>query len=67
MKETKIFFYFPIVVARPSSTSFRDGELGLQIYLLVGFLALLLDVASNATLTAQPSHLLCHKPLFNPL
>lgn len=51
-----------IVVPRPSCTSFRDGELGLLIYLLVGFLSLLLDVASNAALTAQPSHILCHKP-----
>ena len=50
------------VVPKLSSTSFRNGEFGLPIYLLVGFLTLLLVIASNAALTAQPSNLLCHKP-----
>ena len=50
------------VVPKPSGTSFWDGEFGLPIYLLVGFLAILLVIASNAALIAQPSNLLCHKP-----
>ena len=40
------------VVPKPSGTSSRDGEFGLPIYLLVGFLALLLGIASNVALTA---------------
>ena len=39
------------VVSRPCGTSLREGELGLLIYFLVGFLAFLLDVALNAALT----------------
>ena len=58
--------YYTIVVPRPSGTSLSDGELRLSIYLLVGFLALLLDVTSNTTLIAQSSHLLSHKPNPNP-
>ena len=50
------------MVPKPSGTSFRDGEFRLPIYLLVGFLALLLVNASNVALTAQTSNLLCHKP-----
>ena len=55
------------VVPKPSSTSFRNGEFGLPIYLLVGFLTLLLVIASNAAMIAQPSNLLCHKPSPYPL
>ena len=50
------------MVPRPGCTSPRDAEFGPPIYLSAGFLALLLDDASNAALTAQFSHLLCHKP-----
>ena len=49
------------VVPKPNGPSIKDGEFGLSIYLLVGFLALLLDITSNAVLTAQPSNLLCYK------
>ena len=57
----------PIVVPKPNSTSFRDGEFELPICLLVGFVALLLVIASNIALTAQHSNLLCHKPNPCPL
>ena len=57
----------PIVGLRPSDTSLKDGELGLPIYLLVGFLTLLLDVASNAALAAKLSPLLSHKANPHPL
>ena len=57
----------PIVGPRPSDTSLKDGELGLPIYLLVGFLTLLLDVASNAALAAELSPLLSHKANPHPL
>jgi len=55
------------VVPKPSGPPFRGGEFGLPIYLLVDFLALLLVIASNTTLTTQPSNLLCHKPNPYPL
>ena len=55
------------MVPRPGCTSPKDGEFGLPIYLSVGFLAHILDDASNAALTAQSSHLLCHKPNPNSL
>ena len=42
----------PIVVPRPESVAFRDKGLGLLIYLLMGCLALLRIVASNAALIA---------------
>ena len=61
-----VYIYISIV-PRSSCTSLRDGEFGLPIYLSAGFLALLLDDASNAALTAQSSHLLCHKPNPNSL
>ena len=38
---------------KPSGTSSREEKFGLPIYLLVGFLALLLDMASNAVLIVQ--------------
>ena len=56
------FSLLHIVVPKPNGTSSRDGEFGLSIYLLVGFLALLLSIASNTTLTAQPSNIFSHKP-----
>ena len=55
------------MVPKPSGPPFRGGEFGLPIYLLVDFLALLLVIASNIALTAQPSNLLCHKPSPYPL
>ena len=42
------------VVPKPNSDAFRDKGLRLPIYLLVGFLAVLWVVASNAALIAQP-------------
>jgi len=42
------------MVPKPKSNAFGDKGLGPLIYLLVGFLALLHIVASNAALTAQP-------------
>ena len=41
------------VVPELESDVFRDKGLGLPIYLLVGFLALLQIVASNVALTAK--------------
>jgi len=71
MKEKKKSFFKQIkminVVSRPCGTSLREGELGLLIYFLLGFLAFLLDVALNTALTAKPSPLLCHKSNSNPL
>ena len=49
-------------VPKPKSATFRDKGLGLPIYLLVGFLALLLIVASNTVLTTQPPYLCGSKP-----
>ena len=53
------------MVPKPSGAFFRDEEFGLPIYLLVGFLTLLLVVALNVALIAQPSHLCGHKPSSN--
>ena len=53
------------MVPKPKVASFRDEEFGLPIYLLVGFLTLLLVVALNIALIAQPSHLCGHKPSSN--
>lgn len=47
-----------IVVPKPESNAFRDKGLGLPIYLLVGFLALLRIFTSNIALRAQPLLLL---------
>ena len=47
--------------------SLWDDEFGFPIYLLVGILALLLNVTSNTTLIAQTPPLPCHQPNFNPL
>jgi len=44
------------VVPKPSGFTYREEEFELPIYLLVGFLALLLGLASNPALTAQPSN-----------
>ena len=50
------------VVPKPSGTSSRDGEFGLPIYLLVGFLTLLPGIALNIALTGKPSNLFPQKP-----
>ena len=55
----------PIVLPKPSGAFFRDEEFGLPIYLLVGFLAFLLVVASNIALTPQVPHLYGHMPSSN--
>ena len=55
------------VVPNPSSNSLRDNEFGLPIYLLVGILALLLNVTSNTALIAQTPPLPCHQSNSNPL
>ena len=55
------------MVPKPNGPSFKDEEFGLPIYFLVCYLALLLVIASNIALTAQPSNLLCHKPNPYPL
>ena len=47
--------------------SLWDDEFRFPIYLLVGILALLLNVTSNTTLIAQTPPLPCHQPNFNPL
>ena len=65
------FFFFAsydeFVVPNPLDNSLWDDEFGLPIYLLVGILALLLNVASNTTLIAQTPPLPCHKPNSNPI
>ena len=43
-----------------SGVSFKDEEFGLPIYLLVGLLAFLLVITSNAALSAQTPHLCGH-------
>ena len=48
------------VVPKLSGVSFKDEEFGLPIYLLVGLLAFLLVIASNAALSAQTPHLCGH-------
>ena len=53
------------MVPKPRGASFKDEEFGFLIYLLVGFLTLLLVVASNVALIAQPPHLCGHKPSSN--
>ena len=50
------------MVPKSRNVAFRDEGLGLPIYLLVGFVALLLIVASNTALTAQPPYLCGSQP-----
>ena len=55
------------MVPNPPGNSLWDNEFGLPIYLLVGILALLLNVTSNTALIAQTIPLPCQQPNSNPL
>ena len=55
------------MVPNPPGNSLWNDEFGLPMYILVGILALLLNVTSNTALIAQTPPLPCHQPNFNPL